>query len=219
MPVPQTIDEMVGLLAFPLMTLIPQSSLEEIPFPSTTGSSSNGGAMTLESVAISYTFWRNPGEREDPANLADPGDPMREALDASPVRPLPDWMMEQRERMRYPMLWEAVMTTRVSGDNQQTPEPTLIDHVNHILMNSFRDLRMVGGIPGDLDAPVAERHIETATVLVDGTNLPGMRIDTDPHVYAVGVALTDRILTAVVARDYLPHVSLAFTTRAQPSES
>jgi hypothetical protein len=175
--------------------------------------------MTLNSVSISYTLWRNPRDRKDPRNLADLSDSVREALGADPVRPLPDWMMEQRELMRYPMLWEAVMTTRVSEDDWQTPESTLVGHVNHILTNNFRELRVVGGFPGELDSPVTERHIEAVTVPIDGVDVPGMRIGIDPHVYAVGAALNNWILTAVVAREHLSHVSLAFSTRAIPSAS
>ena len=106
------------------------------------------------------------------------------------------------------------MTTRVSDDGWQTPESTLVAHVNHILTNSFRELRVVDGIPGELDSPVTESHMEAFAVPVDGVDVPGMRIDTDPHVYAVGAGLGDRILTAALARDHLPHVTVAFTTRA-----
>lgn len=202
------------MFTVPVMSLIPQPALEELAIPTTAGSSLNGADMSLDSVAISYTLWRNPRDRKDPANLAKLSDLLRASLDAAPARPLPDWMIQQRELMRYPMLWEAVMTTRVSDDEWQRPESTLVAHVNHILTNNFRDLRVVGGIPGELDSPVTEHHIEAVTVRIDGIDVPGMRIDTDPHVYAIGASLNDRILTAVVARDHLPHVTVAFATRA-----
>jgi hypothetical protein len=213
-PPPQTIDEVAEVFTVPVMSFIPQPTLEEIAIPSTTGSSSHGVDMSLDTVAISYTLWRNPRDRKDPANLADLSDQERAALGADPVRSLPDWLMEQRKLMRYPMLWEAIMTTRVSDAEWQTPEATLVQHVNHILMNRFRELRVVGGFPGELDSPVTERHIESVTVPVDGVEVPAMRIDTDPHVYAVGAALGDRILTAVVEREHLSYVALAFMTRA-----
>jgi hypothetical protein len=137
-------------------------------------------------VSISYTLWRIPDDHDDPANLVVLSESERDALDTVPARPLPDWLMMQREMMRYPALWEAVMTTRVLDAEWQTPETTLVGHVNHILMNTFREQRVVGGFPGKLDSPVTERHIEHAAVTVDGCDLPGMRIDTDPDVYAVG---------------------------------
>ena len=213
-PPPPTIDEVTRRFTVPLFTFVPQPAVQELSIPSTTASSSNGGESRLDTVALSYTLWRNPGDRADPANLADLSDPLREALAADPVRPLPGWMLEQRELMRYPMLWEAVMTTRGADGGWQTPESTLVGHVNHILTNSFRELRVTGDFPGDLDSPVTERHIEACTVTVDGVDVAAIRIDTDPHVFAVGAALGDRVLTSVVARDHLSHLTLAFTTRA-----
>jgi hypothetical protein len=214
-PPPPTVDEVASLFTVPVMSFIPQPSLEELGV-GTTSSSSNGGPTTIDNVSISYTLWRNPGNRKDPANLAVLSDVDREALDTVPVRALPAWLMVGRERMRYPALWEAVMTTRVLDTHWQTPESTLVDHVNHIMTNTFREQGVVGGFPGELDAPVTEEHIEHVTVLVDGAEVPGMRIDTDPNVYAVGAALGDRILTAVVSRDHLPYVTVAFATRSVP---
>lgn len=217
-PPPPTVDEVTSVFTVPVMSFIPQPSLEELG-PSTVGSSSNGGEVSLDSVAISYTLWRNPHDRKDPANLADLSDSERESIEGDPVRPLPDWMLKQRELRRYLMLWETVMTTRVFDAEWLTPESTLVGHVNHILRNVFREQRMVGGIPGELDSPVTERHIERASTPIDGIDVPGMRIDTDPQVYAVGADLGDRILTAVVAREHLPYLTLAFATRSTSSAS
>lgn len=124
-PQPETIDAVARMFTVPVMSFIPQPALEELAIPATTASSFNGGAMSLDSLAISYTLWRNPRDRDDPTNLANLSDLHRAALDAAPVRPLPSWMIQQREMMRYPMLWEAVMTTRVSDDDGQAPESTL----------------------------------------------------------------------------------------------
>jgi hypothetical protein len=214
-PPPPAVDEVTSLFTVPVMTFIPQPSLDERG-AGTTGSSSNGGPTTLDTVSISYTLWRNPDDHKDSVNLAVLSDVEREALDTVPARPLPDWLVAQRDLMRYPALWEAVMTTRLLDAESQTPETTLVGHVNHLLMNTFREQRVVGGFPGELAFPVAERHIEYVTVAVDGANVPGMRIDTDTDVYAVGAALGDRILTAVVARDYLPYLTVAFATRSVP---
>lgn len=60
------------------------------------------------------------------------------------------------------------MATRVLDDEWQTPEFTLVSHINHTLMNTFREQRVVGGFPGELDSPVTENHIEHVTVPVDG---------------------------------------------------
>jgi hypothetical protein len=214
-PPPPTLNEVASLFTVPVMSFIPQPSLEELGV-GTTGSSSNGGPTTLDSVSISYTLWRNPGDHADSANLADLSEAEREALDTVPVGPLPDWVVEQRELRRYPSLWEAVMTTRVLDDDWQTPESTLVGHVNHIVTNTFREQRVLGGFPGELDSPVTEQHIEYVNVRVDGADVPGMRINTDPNVYAVGAAVNDRILSAVIARDHLPYVTVAFATFSVP---
>jgi hypothetical protein len=49
---------------------------------------------------------------------------------------------------------------------------------------------------------------------VNGYERSGIRIDTDPDVYGVGVALDDAsCVTAVVPRDELRFIDLAFATR------
>jgi hypothetical protein len=49
---------------------------------------------------------------------------------------------------------------------------------------------------------------------VDGGTRTGVRIDTDPNVYGVGVELDEqRSLTAVIPRDALPYLEVAFATR------
>ncbi|POH60051.1 hypothetical protein C3B59_16405 [Cryobacterium zongtaii] len=151
-------------------------------------------------------------DHDDPANLANLGE--EHSLEQEPSKPLPEWILEFRKLARYPSLWEAVTTTKVLDTEWQTPESNLVAHTNHILRNTFREQRVEGEFPGKLDSPVTERHIERVSVPLDGVNVPGLRIDSDPHVYSVGADLGDRIVTAVVARDYLPYVTLAFQTRA-----
>lgn len=212
-PPPPTVGTAATMFGAPLIGFVRQPALAELGV-GTSGSSTNGGPVTLTSVAISYTLWRNPEDLDDPANLADLSSLEREALDQEPVRPLPDWMREARRLARFPSIWEAVMTTRVLKTHGQTPASVLIAHTNYVLMNTFRAERVVGEFPGDLDSPVAERHIERVSVTIDGNDVPGLCIDTDPNVYSVGADLGDRILTAVLARDHLPYVVLAFETRA-----
>ncbi|RFA07142.1 hypothetical protein B7R21_16615 [Subtercola boreus] len=211
-PAPETISSAAERFQSPIIEMLQQAALTELGV-GTVSSSANGGPTTVESVAISYTLWRNPANRDDPANLADLTEKMRASLEVTPVKPLPEWMIERVKLMRYPTLWEAVLTTRPNDGAWQTPESVLVDHVNHVLGNTFRDERVVGGFPGELDAPVTKRHIEHAPVVLDSTVVSGMRIDTDTHVYAVGADLGDRIFTAVIAREHLPHLDIAFQTR------
>ena len=212
-PPPPTVDTAADTFGAPVIGFLPQPSLSELGV-ATVGSSTNGGQVSLESLSISYTLWRNPQDHDDPVNLAELTVLERESLEEEPVRPLPAWMLEYRRLAHYPSLWEAVMTTRVLDPARESPESVLIAHTNYVLTNSFRDQRVVGGVPGELDSSVAERHLERAGLSIDGIEVPGWRIDTDPHVYAVGADLGDRILTAVVARDHLAHVVIAFETRA-----
>lgn len=210
-PPPPTVDTAAEMFGAPVIGFLAQPSLSELGV-GTVGSSTNGGPSTPESVAISYTLWRNPMDHDDPANLADLGE--EHSLEQEPRKPLPEWMLEFRKLARYPSLWEAVTTTRVRDMEWQTPESVLVAHTNHILMNTFREQRVVGEFSGNLDSPVTACHIERVSVPLDGVNVPGLRIDSDPHVYSVGADLGDRIVTAVVARDYLPYLTLAFQTRA-----
>lgn len=64
-------------------------------------------------VSMSATLWRNPVNKSDPVNLADLDEATRRALDEVPPWPRPAWLVESVERMRYPMLWEAVQTTGI----------------------------------------------------------------------------------------------------------
>ena len=211
-PPPPSVDSAAESFGVPVVGFLRQPSLSELA-AGTVASSTNGGPVIPESLAISYTLWRNPADRDDPANLADLASRERESLEQEPVRELPDWMRETRRLLRYPSAWEAVMTTRVLNPEWQEPESVLVAHTNHILANTFREQRVVGDIPGQLDAPVAKHHIERVSVVIDGVDVPGLRIDTDPHVYSVGADLGDRILTAVLSREHLPYVHIAFETR------
>ena len=217
-PAPPTPDEVTRDFTGPLYTLEPQASVEEVGI--SVGSQTSNGRPVLEEATVNYVLWRNPADRSDPANLADISDEMRAQLDAPPLFPLPEWMTRITERMRYPWLWDAVRTTRaVRGfeDAWRTPEFILVEHVNYILMNTFRDERVVGSAPGELLGRVSERAVEHgAPVRIDGVEAAGIRIDTDAHVLGVGVALGDRTLTAVFPREHLPYFDLAFVARTTP---
>lgn len=214
LPTPPTPDEVAREFPVPLLTLVEQESVEEAWIG--TVAQNQGGQRVLDVAALSYTLWRNPHDRDDPVNLAELSEATRAALDAEPIVPLPDRLLRIRERMRYPSLWEAVRTTHVELRELpwHTPEYALVDHVNYVVMNTFRDERVRGGFPGELEGAATEKAIEhDIPISLDGVNVPGMRIDTDPHVLALGIDLGDRVLTAVFAREFLPYLRLAFVTR------
>jgi hypothetical protein len=207
--------EQARRMPVPVLGLVPQRHLEDWDAFGVASSSHDGELDSCE-VSISYTLWRNPHNIDDPRNLAELDDEQRAALSVDLPSDRPPWLIERVRRMRYPLLWEAVTT-------HWHPEPTAYDsvearlaaHVNHILMNGFRATRVHGEVAGELDSPVDERHVEHGVrLLVNGYERSGIRIDTDPDVYGVGVALDDAsCVTAVVPRDELRFIDLAFATR------
>lgn len=216
LPVPPSLDDVTARFPGALFTLEPQPGAEEIAVSTVTAGA--GRHPVFLSAAISYGLWRRPDDRDDPVNLAEISDELRAQLDEPPRFPLPDGLMAIRERMRYPMLWEAVQTTLLGlGDEERTIGTTLVEHVNHILMNRFRDTRVRGEMPGELLGAATEAAVERGIpVRIDGGVVDGVRLDTDAHVLGLGVDLGDRHLTAVLARDDLPFLDLAFVTRAVP---
>lgn len=204
-------------LRFPLMTLAPQPSVEDTGAVSIREGADAKGRSHL-SVSITYTLWRNPADRADPVNLAELDERTRASLDETPLRPRPAWLLELAEKLRYPMLWEAVRTTwnRDLSEDASLPRQ-LVDHTNYILMNRFRDeLGISHGHISDPAWAVKESAVDTATTLeIDGVETPAAQIDTDPLVYAIGAQLLPHVATTVViAREDLPHLRLALTTRA-----
>jgi len=220
----------------PVFGLVPQRHLEDWDAFSVSSGSHNGVFDSCE-VSLSYTLWRNPEYIDDPVNLAEdavskaarresdtnvdwPRDDPRQQLRRDAMRERPDWLLERLRRMLYPLLWECVATHwRAEPREHDRVEARLVSHLNHILTNRFRQTRVRGSGAedgmGDLDSPVDERHVEhNVTVRVNGFERQGIRIDTDPDVFGVGVALDPATcVTAVVPRDELRFVDLAFATR------
>jgi hypothetical protein len=214
LPRPATPDEVAAGFPTRLFTIVQQPAIEEAGV-SVTGSNT-GGRQTLAEVSLSYTLWRNPADRDDPVNLEPLGDELSRMLEEPPTTRLPQWIVEWRQRMRYPLLWEAVRTTHTFVPQaRRTLEAHLVQHANYVLTNQFRDERVRGEFPGELVDPVSERCVEREIPIeLDGTEVAGVRIDTDPNVFALGLETPDRMLTAVFSRDHLGSMRLAFATRA-----
>ena len=211
------IIEQMRAMPVPVLGLVPQPHIEDWGSFGVSSGMSNG-VMNQMSASLSYTLWRNPADRDDPVNLAELDDDTRRAIEMRTPWPRPAWLLESVARMRHPMLREAVRTTwRADDPYRPTPAAELVDHVNHILMNRYSPRRAPG--PGArwglAESPVGERHIEhRVPILVNGDVVEGMRIDTDPRVLAIGADLGDAgVLTAVLDRDVLPLLTIAFATR------
>jgi hypothetical protein len=198
-------------LGVPVAGLMPQRHLEdrgELRY------SSSGGPHLPDEVTISRTYllWRNPEDHDDQVNLAELDDATRAALDAPLERPVPGWLLEGKRMLRYPRLWDAVQThwTRPGGERPSAGE-RLLTHAEHILTNQFR--MQLGLAPREWVARIPAAALQPREVVVDGQPRAGLLLDTDPFVLGLATELDDgRILTAVVARDALPHLVLRFSS-------
>ena len=169
-------------------------------------------------ASITYTLWRNPDDRADPVNLADLDETTRRSIEEVPPWPRPPWLIEYLQRLRYPQLWEAVRTTwhRVPSERSSV-QNLLADHVNHILMNQYREELWPGGSPRDQHPPTVTGRMVNgqARTVINGINVPGAEIDTDPFMYGIGAQLPGGgVVTAVLPRTELKHVTVQFTTRS-----
>ncbi|WP_431277854.1 hypothetical protein [Leifsonia poae] len=208
--------ERLQLMPVPVMGFVAQPTLEDVHMESTMSSGMTD--LSEMTVGITYTLWRNPDDRSDPANLAVLDDAISRALDGPFPVPRPAWLIEQVERMRYPILWEAVRTTWHSDQSElSSGTRILVEHTNYILMNRFRKELGLGDIVADrFAARVTERAVNSlTTVTVDGIEIPAFEIDTDPFVYAIGAEINaGYVVTAVVPRADLEYVQIGFARRA-----
>ncbi|MFS4505647.1 hypothetical protein ACMA46_05350 [Clavibacter sp. Sh2141] len=215
-----TADGTTARFGVDLFTFVPQPSLEEWGMNRGT-QTRDGGPETLLDASLMYTLWRNPDDRADPVNRGPLTDAELAALDEPTPRPLPAELEAVRQRMRWPSLWEAVKTTVMHPPGAGIFVPdlagALLQHAEHIIVNSFRDARTGDAFPPVIsDAPAAD-DLDRVRIEVDGVLVDGLRLDRDADVVAVGAQVGDRILTAVVPRAELAHVRLAFVTRPRPA--
>ncbi|MDP9905583.1 hypothetical protein [Arthrobacter bambusae] len=118
--------------------------------------------------------------------------------------------------MRYPQLWDAVRTTwHRDPAERSSPARVLAEHMNHVLINRYRR-EWLGGIAwdryaGDARRPPANRGVPA---WIDGVEVQGVEIDTDPLVYGVGASLGQGgVVTAVLPRDELDYIRIEFAKR------
>jgi hypothetical protein len=53
-----------------------------------------------------------------------------------------------------------------------------------------------------------------ARTVINGVDMPGAEVDTDPFVYGIGAQLAGGgVVTAVLSRAELQHIQVQFTTR------
>ena len=204
-------------MPIPVLGLMPQPSLEDTDSVSVMSVLDYRGYSEM-TASISYTLWRNPDDRSDPVNLADLDEETRRAIEEVPPWPRPQWLIEEVERMRYPQLWEAVRTTwHRERSERSSVQSLLADHVNYILMNQYREELWPGGDPLEQHAPVVTGRMVNgrASTVINGVEVPGAEVDTDPFVYGVGARLAGGgVVTAVLPRAELQRIQVRFTTRS-----
>lgn len=209
--------ERLKLMPIPVMGLVSQPSLEDTDTVGV-GYGQDARGYSEMTASVTYTIWRNPADRADPVNLADLDEQTRRAIEDVPPWPRPAWLVDQVERMRYPQLWEAVRTTWHRDPSERTSvRSVLVDHVNYILMNQYRQELRLGDTPWDQPAPAVTDPMVNAqvSVLVNGVEVPGAEVDTDPFVYGIGAELPGGgVVTAVLPRAELRRIQVQFTTRS-----
>ncbi|MEV4951837.1 hypothetical protein [Paenarthrobacter nitroguajacolicus] len=205
------------LMPIPVLGLMPQPSLEDTDSVGLSYGLDDRGYSEM-TASITYTLWRNPDDRSDRVNLADLDEETRRAIEEVPPWPRPPWLIEQVERMRYPQLWEAVRTTWHREQSERSSVQSLLaDHVNHILMNQYRQELWPGGKPWDQHTPAVTGRMVNgqARTVINGIDVPGAEVDTDPFVYGIGARLAGGgVVTAVLPRAELRRIQVQFTTRS-----
>lgn len=176
--------ERLKLMPIPVMGLVSQPCLEDTDTVGL-GYGQDARGYSEMTATVTYTVWRNPIVRSDPINLADLEEQMRRAIEDVPPWPRPAWLVEQVERMRYPQLWGAVRTTwHRDSSERYSIRSVLVDHVNYILMNQYRQELGLSGNPWDQPAPAVTDLMVNGqvSVLVNVVEVPGAEVDTDPFV-------------------------------------
>ncbi|MDN3311766.1 hypothetical protein QWJ90_12585 [Microbacterium oryzae] len=197
----------------PAMTLIPQPHAELSDLPGIQQSRDSRGISEM-SVSFSYTLIRNPEDRSSPENLTTLDEDTKRALDEFPSSSSrPEWLTELTEQLRYPRLWEAVRTSWFRDETDySTPDAVLVEHVNHVLRNSYRAERGLEGRAGSLPpAPdVTTRAVQHhGSLTLEGVPLNALVVDTDPHVYAIGATTRNGgIVTVVLPREEIERIQV-----------
>ncbi|WP_156241173.1 hypothetical protein [Microbacterium oryzae] len=208
--------EQLREMPVPTAVFVPQPHLEKASTPSLQRRGVSEGMRGMN-VSFTYMFFLDPDDRMAPENLAELDPDTERALEEAADSAGPSWLVEMMEEMRFPQLWEAVRTSwHRDEDESSSLDALLLEHAEHVLRNCFRTQRGLEGFAGGLPpAPdLSESALQRpAFLVVDGVELEGARIDTDPHVYAIGAELpSGGTATGVVPRDKLDHIRLELKT-------
>lgn len=208
------VRRLVAEIPVPLARFAEQPHLESLGWNSFAGDTEE--AMTSESLML----WREPADRDHPANLADIGAWLEAQLQVPPEL-LPPWADELRRRMRYPQLADAVRTTW-RADGVTEPVPELRRHVDAAHANGI-DQGVSRPFSERVDdhhpmpivtpRPIREGDVEVCRVSVDDRELAGFALIGDPVFVGMACRLpTGGVMTCVIDRAALAWADLVFTT-------
>lgn len=208
----------VSLMPAPVYGFVAQPALEEFAQWSISSDNDHNGRAAM-SVSISYTLWRVPEDRGDTRNLADLDEVTAASLDNVPPWPRPSWLVALNERMRYPMVWEAVRTSwQRHDDDRRDVHQILVEHMRYIAANRVPERSGADELTRprpDLDDPNAPKP---DTVTIDGTSVQAIRIEADEDVVGLGAQLANgTTVTVAVLRPDLAYLDLALATRWSPA--
>jgi len=210
-PEPPGIDATLRTLGAPVFGFATQPRLAELAATTQTDRTRTVG------VSLSYTYFRHPISRHHPANFVELTPEQDVAIERAEASSLPQWMIDQITRIRYPTLWDAVRTAKVvSGDAKNALEQRLAAHANEFLRT--RDPHHVPvRIPRVATAGRLSSAdlLETTCVIVDRQPYHGRVLDAGPHMAAFGARVDRRYLTVVYDTRIAPRLHLEFTTRPQ----
>ncbi len=86
------------LIPIPVVGFMPQPSLEETDAVGLSYGLDDGGYSEM-TASITYTLWRNPGDRSDPVNLVDLDEKTLRSIKVVPPWTRPVWLIEYVERL------------------------------------------------------------------------------------------------------------------------
>ncbi|OII26336.1 hypothetical protein [Frigoribacterium sp. MCBA15_019] len=215
LPRPGTPSQIAAAFGRPVHTFVEQPRLD-LTQPSTIAHDD-----VLDTVALNYVFVADPSDPEAPSNLVENVAEIDGHLADALAADQPEWFLAGLRAFRYPMLWEAVVTTVAPDDPERSGERDSVEehlarHVNHVLINTAegRSTRPDGAMPV-LDAPVTARHAQPGEALVvDGVEHDAVLIDTDPDLVGWGAEVDGSIVLVVLPRDLVPLVDLRLTSLA-----
>lgn len=209
LPAPPTVDQVVQRLAWPVFAFVAQPHLEEGSY------GTKGVNDQLMEASLTYSVYRHPDDLENPSNFAEDIASTQSAIAKAVSDKQPEWFMESLRRRRYPMLWEAVSTTRLGLDADRSLAERLAERVNHVLINTVESRRRSSeGAPPTLDHEVAAGDAQSGfTLNIDGTDIEALLLDSDPDVIGWAAEVDDCAVLIAFSRDFAGMIDLRLERR------